>query len=185
MNPGDRSYFSCKRKGLAFVFGLRNSSYYLLSRQIFELVTAHESLKDAFLRNKICRRLAFCFKLLAEYDCVIRYWSGKMNSSTDGLSQLEVEAEVRTKDDEGDLLLSVFMRKGAKAPRRREEAPLKSPTSQLGIRYYFHLPGSQLSFAWILLLRSVWNNSVKESVLSASFNAWPGQAPSQSRSALT
>lgn len=85
MAKTERNYASFKANTLSNVFSLIIFCVYLLSNQLFVIITNHMALKCAFQMLDVHGHILRCFDLLAEHDFAIEYWSCCKNGAADFL----------------------------------------------------------------------------------------------------
>ena len=88
MQPVERNYEIYNKKLLAIVEALTKWRQYLLDMmELFEIWIDHENLKYFREPHKLNRRQARWYLKLQDYDFILRYISGKMNTKVDILSR--------------------------------------------------------------------------------------------------
>nr|GEX96703.1 reverse transcriptase domain-containing protein [Tanacetum cinerariifolium] len=103
-------YYDASHKGLGVVLMQREKRYYLYGTKC-TMFTYHKSLQHILDQKELNMRQRRWLELLSDYDCEIRYHTGKANVVADALSQKEIVATTKIPKWKWDNITSDFVMK--------------------------------------------------------------------------
>ena len=97
LKPHEQNYPTHDLELAAVVFALQKWRHYLYGIT-FEIVTDHKSFKYLFSQKELILRQRRWMEFLEDYDCTIKYHSGKANVVADALSRKAQVSSLQVKE---------------------------------------------------------------------------------------